>query len=249
MRSAGVATRGRACQIAAPVTTLSVLDPGAMDLTPEETDQRTGGEVLAALPLALLESVRDQDRPVEILEDEDVSVSLPRRLGLSGVITTQISRYESAAASGSRVPFAELDSLMRLVLRRPDAESIMRETGRRVARRRLGERPAFTTRLLRRSRSLIFVPARRAARRLLGSLTGDTDVAVRGRPMTVVMQPSPTAAMGITACTLYTGVLEAVVEYYCGVPADVLHARCAARGDPLCEWNVRDGQGAGVSPP
>ena len=60
--------------------------------------------VLAALPLALLQSTRSHDRPGEVLEDEDLSASLPRRLGLSGVIESQIQRYETAARSGKRVP-------------------------------------------------------------------------------------------------------------------------------------------------
>lgn len=186
----------------------------------------------------MLESVRDQDRPVEILEDEDLAVSLPRRLGLSGVVTSQISRYETAANAGARVPFSELESLMRLVLRRPDAESILRETGRRVARRRLGDRPALITRLLRRSRTLVFLPARRAVRGLLRGMTGDAEFTVRGRTVTVSMRRSPGAALGAAACMLYTGALEAAVEHVCGLRQDVDHPRCRARGDHDCEWTV-----------
>lgn len=44
-------------------------------------------------PLILLETMRDMDRPEEYLEGEDVAVSMPRRLGLSDVIYTQIHRF------------------------------------------------------------------------------------------------------------------------------------------------------------
>ncbi|MCI0435617.1 MAG: hypothetical protein L0271_18525 [Gemmatimonadetes bacterium] len=194
--------------------------------------------MIAALPLALLESVRDQDRPVEVLEDEDLAVSLPRRLGLSGVVRTQISRYELAASAGARVPFSELESLMRLVLRRPDAASILRETGRRVARWRLGDRPSWFARMLRGSRTLVFVPARRATRRLLRGITGDAGFAVRGKTMTVSMKHSPGAALGEGVCVLYTGAIEAVIEHFCGRQRPVDHAHCMGRGDAVCEWTL-----------
>src|SRR5437773_6434490 len=89
--------------------------------------------VIAALPVALLEATRSHDRPTEVLEDENVTLSLPRRLGLSNVVDTQIRRYEDAVRSGRRIPLDEFTSLLKLVLRRPDAEPILREAGARVA--------------------------------------------------------------------------------------------------------------------
>jgi len=91
------------------------------------------GAVWAFLPLSLLQAVRAHDRPGEILEDEDLTASLPRRLGLSDVIDREIRNYERAAKRGRRVDSNDVTNLMRLVLRRPDAEAILRDTGRRVA--------------------------------------------------------------------------------------------------------------------
>ena len=45
-------------------------------------------------PLLLLETMRDMDRPEELLEDEDLTTSLPRRLGLSDVVMVQIRRLQ-----------------------------------------------------------------------------------------------------------------------------------------------------------
>ncbi|MGH7503590.1 MAG: V4R domain-containing protein [Longimicrobiales bacterium] len=194
------------------------------------------GQVLAALPLALLESVRDQDRPVEILEAEDLTASLPRRLGLSGVIATQIRNYQAAA--GGRVPFADVANLLRLVLRRPDAASILRETGRRFARRRLGERVPLQVRVLRRSDRLLFLPVRSTARRLLRGITIDSRAVITGRMLNVQMKDSPMAQIGDPACAMYTGVFEELVELYAGRPREVSHAKCIARGDDVCEWAV-----------
>lgn len=193
------------------------------------------GQVLALLPLALLESVREQDRPVEVLEDE---VSPPRRLGLSGVVSSQIQRYRQAAGSNGRVSAAEVAGLMQLVLRRPDADSIVKETGRLVTRRRLGPEASAAARLLRRWDRAVFIPMRRAARRLLRGLVGDVQATVTGRPMVVRMNRSPLGAAGENACDLYTGALDELVRMYSGKPHVVKHPHCTARGDAHCEWTV-----------
>ena len=190
------------------------------------------------VPLALLETVRDQDRPVEFLEDEDVSVSMPRRLGLSGIVTSQIQRYEAAVASGNRVPLSELTSLMQLVLRRPDAEPILREAGRRVARLALVNEPRFLARTLGRFSSLMYLPIRGGAKRLLRGIAGEATVEV-GKPLLVRIRPSFPASMGIIACVLYTGVLEELIKLFTGKPSAVVHEHCTARGDSVCEWSVK----------
>jgi hypothetical protein len=97
-------------------------------------DVRVEGNVAPAFPLALLESVRSHDRPDEVLEAEDLTVSMSRRLGMTGIIGTQIHRYTEAQRAGRSVRVDEVMGLIRLVLRRPDAAPILHETGQRVAR-------------------------------------------------------------------------------------------------------------------
>src|SRR5688500_20246318 len=93
------------------------------------TQPRFSGNVAPAFPLALLESVRSHDHPGEILEDEDITLSLPRRFGLTDVVITQILRYEAAQRARRQVRLDDVVSLMRLVMRRPDAEPILAATG------------------------------------------------------------------------------------------------------------------------
>ena len=197
-----------------------------------------GSTVAPALPLALLEAVQSHDRPGEVLEDEDLAVSLPRRLGLTGVILTQIRRYETAYASGRKVPLNEILDLMRLVLRRPDAPTILNETGRRVARLQL-ERRFSPSRTLRSAlpRTLRFAFARRAAHRLLRTIGGGP-IEVLGKPFELRMNDSPMVRLDPPACALYTGALREVVELQTGEPHEVIHVRCAARGDPGCDWTL-----------
>lgn len=195
------------------------------------------GRILVLLPLSLLETVREQDRPGEMLEDEDVSVSLPRRLGLSGVIYSQIRKYEQAGANG-RVPASEVAGLLQLVLRRPDAGAIVTETGRRIARRQLGDSVPASVRMFRRWDRLVFIPMRRAARRMLRGLVGDVMATISGRPLTVRMNRAPLGAAGEGACGLYTGVLDELVHTYSNQPHSVSHTQCTTRGDGHCEWTV-----------
>ncbi|HUF68717.1 MAG TPA: hypothetical protein VMM79_08660 [Longimicrobiales bacterium] len=204
------------------------------------TQQTTNGRVWPELPLALLEAVRDQDRPVEILEAEDLSASLPRRFGLSGVVSSQIQRYEAAVSAGTRVPVTELVSLLQLVLRRPDGSTIVREMGRRVTRQRVGERVPFSARLVRRSATLVFGPIRRRAKRLLRGMIGSGRLEMAGKPLTVRITPAFTADLGSGACVLFTGALEELIRIYSGKERRVVHSSCTAQGDTSCEWSVED---------
>jgi hypothetical protein len=198
------------------------------------------GTVIAGLPLALLESVQAHDRPDEILEDEDLTLSLPRRLGLKGVVITQIKRYEEAHAAGRRVPVSDVVNLLHLVLRRPDAEAILTDAGKRVARFRFERLSRTRARMLSAlPRALAFVPVRRAARGLMRGITAGGRPRVDGKPLVVRDRESPLARMDARTCLLYAGALEEIVALYGGAPLPVEHSRCVARGDELCEWTAR----------
>jgi predicted hydrocarbon binding protein len=196
------------------------------------------GNVLPVVPLALLETVRERDLPGEFLEDEVLSVSMPRRLGLTGVVSTQILRYEQAVVSGTRIPVAEMSNLLQLVLRRADAEPLLREAGRRMTRLHLGEQAPMSARALRRSSGLVYLPIRRAARRLLRGMAGSAKIEFAGKPLTVRVTPAYTAQLADTACVLFTGALEELVRIYAGREPTVEHQRCIARGDAVCEWRL-----------
>lgn len=107
------------------------------------------GTVSAVLPLSLLESVRAHDRPDEFLEDEDMMLSMPRRLGLTGVVDNQIRQYQAAQRSGRVVSLDELTNLIKLILKRDDAAMILRETGRRMAEQHFKDSSQLAIRLLR----------------------------------------------------------------------------------------------------
>jgi hypothetical protein len=200
------------------------------------------GAVGASFPLALLQSVRAHDRPGEVLEDEEFSVSLPRRLGLTGVVETQIRRYETAQRAGRPVPLSEAMGLFRLVMRRPDAEPILRETGQRVARWHFRHTPELWRALLHRGpAALALRSARRAALRVLRALNAGTALAA-AKPFTITVTDCTMARLpeSGTACLLFTGMIEEQILLYTGTARPVVHVQCTAAGAAVCEWAVVD---------
>lgn len=204
-----------------------------------ETDQNQSVRIAARLPLSLLEAVRARDLPPEVLEGEDLPASLPRRLGLSEVVSAQIRRYREAARRAESVSMAEVDDLIRLVLRRPDAETLLRETGQQLAY-------AYLERLPRPARGVVGILPRRmalpmaarAGRRLLRPLAGTREVERRRGEPGVCIRGGITARVDETgmACALYSAALGTLSEAYGRVHVEVRHDHCAARGDDACEW-------------
>ena len=199
------------------------------------------GSVAAILPLFLLEAVHAHDRPDEILEDEDLTVSLPRRLGLTGVIDTQKRRYESAVKSGKKVSLEEFASLVRLVLKRPDAEAILRDTGHRMANHYFRRVPDGYIKLLRAlPHRLLISRWVKAARRLLGQMGGE-HVAGQVRPLSFSIHPAQLARLeppGAT-CVMYAAALEQLGELWANTRPTVEHSLCAGfSGGDVCEWKL-----------
>jgi predicted hydrocarbon binding protein len=196
--------------------------------------------IVPAVPLALLEAVRDSDRPGEVLEDEDLSVSMPRRLGLTGVFDTQIRRYQTARQWQRSVPLEDLLNLLRLVLRRPDAGSILLDAGRRIARSRY-ERVPEVAKLFTRyvPKAVVLSALRRIVRRSFRAATGSDSVDV-SKPLVVRVPQSDVAGLDEigTACRLFAGMFEELVHLYTRKPAQVTHSACMSLAHPACEWRL-----------
>lgn len=204
------------------------------------TQSRFTGNVAPAFPLAILESVRSHDHPGEILEDEDITLSLPRRFGLTDVVITQILRYEAAQRARRQVRLDDVVSLIRLVMRRPDSEPILAETGQRLARWRFNRLNRFYLSLLRRApQRLGSGAARRHTKKTLLELRLGSDVDVL-KPYTVQVSDPITASVDADgpACTLVTSMLTELIRLFTGQAQYVRHDSCAARGEKYCVWVV-----------
>jgi hypothetical protein len=191
--------------------------------------------VQSRVALLVLETLRSQDFPTEVLEDEDVSVTLPRRLGLSDVIDAQIRRYQADARLRRRIPEQELIDLLRLVVRRPDSEEVFLAVGRALfPRASRGIRRLYP-------RKMAIGLARRRAQGELKRRFGRKILRPGGKGFVLehahdlFLQGDP----GGDACAVVTGLLERIVETYAGPQAGkVHHSSCLARRGDRCRWEL-----------
>src|SRR5256885_5914607 len=125
--------------------------------------------VHSIVPLAALEAVRNLDTPVEDGLSEFAEELLSKRLGLSNTVAMQLSQYEAMVRRDARADPAHVEALLRLVGRRPDADLVFADAGRRAARRAV-RRLFLGSRLAARAapRMLGYGVARRAARAVFG---------------------------------------------------------------------------------
>ncbi|HSG08181.1 MAG TPA: hypothetical protein VLA36_07480 [Longimicrobiales bacterium] len=182
--------------------------------------------------LRLLEVMRDQDVPTEVLQDEDPVITMPRRLGLSDVVGKQIRTYREDVRKGSRLSDDEFRDLLRLVIRRPDAEEIFFKVGESLAgegqsrwRHRLPKRLVLALARARVRSRLKFLFGRR-----MGGF-GRGSFSVEGRSL-LFIQADP----GGDACALLTGLCKGAIESVSGRGASVTHSLCQSRKDALCRW-------------
>lgn len=197
--------------------------------------------ITPVLPLLLLETMRDMDRPEEVLEEEDLTISLPRRLGLSDVVLSQIRRFQ-AEVKHKRLQRAEdVEDLIRLVVRRPDAEEIFFEAGRRMAQHAFEQRaPGLRATVRIMPRALALLTAQRAAKRLFRRIAGPSGLKITRRPLELRIADALTvrADPGGMACALYTGAFEELLRAYTRRNYRVVHTHCRARGEDGCQWQV-----------
>jgi hypothetical protein len=198
-----------------------------------------GATVTPVFPLILLETMRDMDRPEEYLEGENPAASMPRRLGLSDVVFRQIHRFQEEVKRKRMQSPETVADLIRLVIRRPDADEIFEEAGRRVARHFWGERAGAYRSMVRWMPPFLAQrSARKASRRLFRQLAADGEMTLTTRPPGVRIRRSLTslADPGGAACAFYGGVLSELMGQYLGRKHASRHPTCEARGGGACEW-------------
>ncbi len=199
------------------------------------------------MALTLFEVLRHQDLPAEVLEDEDPSVTMPRKLGLSNVVEARIRHAREDVKRGLRISDDEFHDLVRLVIRRPDSEEVFRLIGVGLAGGP-GVRPRKRWRVL--PSRLRYAVARRAVMRSLKSLFGRRVGGFATGPFTMegrsllFIQSDP----GGDACALVSGFCGPVLQRTLGITASVRHVTCESRGDAVCRWELSeegDGRGSG----
>lgn len=204
-----------------------------MTASPSTSAQSERRRIQAVVALRLLEVMRDMDLPVELLEDEDPTRTIPRRFGLSDVVERQIRTHRDDVKRGVRLTDEDVKGLFRFVIRRPDGAQVFRRVGRLLAEH--GKRGAWVRML---PAAVQYRAARGRARKTLKKLFGRQiggfgrgPFVVEGRALFFI-----DADPGGDACELLSGFLEEVLAQTMGAPARVTHSLCQGRGDDLCRW-------------
>jgi predicted hydrocarbon binding protein len=200
--------------------------------------QATLATVHALVPLSVLEAMRLQDVPQpDGLEEYHIELTT-KRLGMSHTVERQIARYEELAAREARVPRDEVLALFRLAERRPDADLLFADAGRRAGRRaaqrvggmRLGMRRALPGRVGR------WYGLRLASEVLREIL--DVELGHDGERFVAESREALTheASQQGTACAFLGSAIAAVLRAYADFEGAVVHERCRARGADRCRW-------------
>ena len=184
--------------------------------------------VHSIVPLAVLEAVKNLDTPVEDGLTEFAEELLVKRLGLSATVTMQLAEFEQLVRKDARVEPSHVEALLRLVGRRPDADLVFADAGRRAARRAV-KRMSWVSRLFGHR------AARRAARTVLGAeLVREQRLPVARVTDPIAIQATPDGA----ACGFYGAGLVELLRLLVGYEGAMVHVDCRARGGTACEWRA-----------
>jgi hypothetical protein len=191
--------------------------------------------VHSILPLTVLEAVKNLDTPVEDGLAEFADELLVKRLGLSPTVAMQLAQYETLARRDGRVEAAHVEALLRLVGRRPDADLVFADAGRRAARRAVRRLSGLSRLGARLGAPLGYAAARRAARAVLGGdLRREQQVPVARVTHTLAINATPDGA----ACGLYGAAFAELLRLLVGFEGAMLHTACRAAGAAQCEWRA-----------
>lgn len=229
LRIAGGATLG------GPVPDSVLLSP-IMAETPSDVPAGASSDrrVHPRVALAILEAIRSQDLPSEVMGSEDPAVTMPRRLGLSEVVDRQIDRYRKDARRRQRLTDGELRDLIHLAIRRPDSEDIFFLAGTDLSGSdRSPLRPVLPS-------SVGYFLARRRVRRRLRHLFGRKlggfgkgAFTLEGRSLPFIRSDP-----GGDACAVVSGLCQGVLSRYVRAEPLVVHVSCQSRDDEVCRWKV-----------
>ena len=190
--------------------------------------------------MSLLEALRNLDTPVEDGLEELAGEIVSKRLGLSATVAAQIARYQDQVKRNEPVSVDEAVSVFRLAGRRPDAQLVFADAGRRAARYAARSGPVLTRAGVRLmpggiGRSIGAGAAARAAKRTLGI---DLQVGESGATAEIVKPLSILALSDGAACTFYGSALAELLRVLTGFEGAMVHERCRARGDAACRWRA-----------
>jgi len=205
----------------------------------------------AMIPLALLEALQGADvLPDGNDADGPFAELAATRFGGSATVAAQIQRYADLAGRDADVDAEEVIGLLRLVARRPDADLVLADAGRRAGRR-AARCASRTARLL-----MSVSPSgwrRRIARRVVRHL-GDRLLDLHLEwPDTIRWRDRAGIGRGDLAgvtCRMVGAAAAELVRAFVPFEGALFHVRCGRDGDEQrCAWSTeRPPASTGVEP-
>lgn len=172
------------------------------------------------------------DRPAVRLEDEDVRLTMPRRLGLSEVVDRQIALFRGHVRRGHKLTDDEFAEFIRLVMRRPDAAEVFFTMGSQLASSEVRRVTRWMPRMVR----LYLVKKRigRSLSRLFGRYLGG----FASGPFAFETSASPLVQVDPNgdACEIVTGFCQRALHDSVGRGLVLAKMQCETRGDRACRW-------------
>lgn len=201
--------------------------------------------VNAIIPLSLLEALRNLDTPIDDGLAELASEMVSKRLGLSTTVASQIERYRQAVDRGGEVSLDEAVSVFRLVSRRPDAQLVFADAGRRAARYSARNASRFYRTLLRASprpvrRRLGVRAAARLANRVLFATVRPSGVLADVELRDSLATRAGAEGLG---CYFYGAAFAELLRVLSGFEGAMMHDRCRSKGDSACTWRAATVEG------
>jgi hypothetical protein len=155
-------------------------------------------------------------------------------------VAAQIARYQDQVRKAEGVTVDEAVSVFRLAGRRPDAQLVFADAGRRAARHAARSGPVLSRAAVRIApgglgRSIGAGAATRAARRVLGL---DLRVSEAGAEAEIAKPLSILALPDGSGCAFYGAALAELLRLLTGFEGAMVHERCRGREDSSCRWRA-----------
>jgi hypothetical protein len=190
------------------------------------------------IALSVLEAVRACDLAKGDPPEDAQMGQEAIRLGRTTSVATQIERYSAMARRRESLDAEELSALYTLVTRRPDADLVFADAGRRAGRHAAKQAPA-TLRGLHRTlpRGLRERLGRRLIRRAAARVFA-VEMSYDGASAAAVETCGARGVPGGRPCALYGSALAELLRIFTSFDGAYFRIACRARGDSTCKWST-----------
>lgn len=194
------------------------------------------------IALSVLEAVRASDLAKGAPPDAADAGQEAIKLGRTTSVAVQIERYSSMARHSEALTSEELTALFTLVSRRPDADLVFADAGRRAGRHAARQAPGFLRAV---RKGLPRGLRERLGRRLIRHAAARVfalDVGRDGEGAVALEGCGAHAVQGGRPCGVYGSALAELCRIFTTFDGAYFRNSCRARGSVNCRWSTTQQQ-------